>query len=110
MTRKRNIEREKVVYEAIIEAGQHGISTTDLAKKLNLKRHNVKHPMRWLHAEEKVCSSIYLGAIKSNGEPDARSIRHVATIYKSRLALNRDHLQILNKIRIGRKINEVGKQ
>lgn len=96
------------VYEIILAADFEGISSREVAKQLELQPHNVKQPLLGLKRNNLIYSKISF-VLKENGDPDARSVKYYATVYQKGMILNSKQLAILNKIRIGREISEVGK-
>ncbi len=96
------------VYEIILAADFVGISSSHIAKQLDLLPHNVKQPLLGLKRNNLIYSKISFD-LKDNGNPDARSVRYHATIYKKGMILTSKQLGIINKIRIGRNISEVSK-
>ena len=96
------------VYELILAAEHWGISSTDIAKNLGLKPHNVKVPLVNLKRKNLIYSQKSL-LLKVNGDPDSRSVKYYAFIYKKDLPISSEQLATLNKIRVGRMISEVGK-
>ena len=96
------------VYELILASEYHGISSTNIAKVLGLKPHNVKAPLINLKRKKLIYSKISL-ALNDNGDPDGRNVKYYAMVYRRGMPLNAEQLAIVNKIRVGKKISEVGK-
>ncbi len=98
----------KDVYELILAAEHQGISSTDIAKTLGLKTYNIKVPLINLKRKKTIYSNTTL-ALNKNGNPDGRSVLYYASVYKKGMPMNAEQLATVNKIRIGKKISEVGK-
>ena len=96
------------IYEIVLIAEHKGISSTDIAKQLEIKSHSVKVPLVNLKRNNLIYSKTSFD-LKKSGNPDARSVKYHATVYIKGMILTSKQLGILNKIRVGRKISEVGK-
>lgn len=104
---KKTAKYTNEVYEIILKTEYIGISSTNIAKELEIKPYNVKQPILGLKRNNLIYSRISL-ELKENGDPDGRKVRYHATIYKRRLLITSNQLATINKIMIGRKISEVG--
>ncbi len=107
MAKKPN-KHTKEVYQLILVADIFGISSVDIANKMDLKPHNVKVPLINLKRKKLIFSKISL-ALNDNGTPDGRNVKYYAMVYRRGMPLNAEQLAIVNKIRVGKKISEVGK-
>lgn len=105
---KKTAKYTNEVYEIILKTEYTGISSTNIAKELEIKPHCVKQPILGLKRKNLIYSRISL-ELKENGDPDGRKVIYHAIIYKRRLLITSNQLATINKIRIGRKISEVGK-
>lgn len=106
--KKTATKRKKEVYSIILHSGHEGITTVNIAKRLNLKAYNIKYPVRSLIANNDIYSRASF-ELKPNGDPDARGKRYYATVYNESLPLNSDQLAIINALRINRQIKEASK-